>query len=660
MAETRKLAAILAADVVGYSRLMGEDEAGTARAVRERREAAGPIIAGHGGRIVKTMGDGLLLEFPSVVAAVECAIAIQKLMVARNADTPENKRIVYRIGVNLGDVLIEGDDILSDGVNIAARLEGLCEPGGVLISGSAFDQVLGRIDANFVDQGERQLKNIARPVHAYALQVGALPAPMSAAPTPATPKSAAREIRRAEKASDPLRPLRRTMIVAFLIVVAGWRFIETHPIAGLTTPAPVAATSPAPAAAGLFSIVVLPLANLSGDAGQDYLVDALTDELTTSISRIPDSFVIASNTAFTYKGKPIDVKAIGKDLGVKYALEGSVQPTANRVRVNAQLIDAESGAHLWAESFDEDRADLLQMEDEIVTRLARTVGIQMIAVEAARAARARPENPDAQDLALRCLAAALGNSEGAGDPSQHPEIYEPCERALALDPHNGFALAILTSRLLRRMTLGEVVDSAAEVRRFDDLATQALAIDPNDVDVHLAKATLAFIRGRYDQVLLETDRVIELNPSLIPAYELACGAANMIGQADRTIAYADKAQRLSPRDPARLNCLLQKGLALSILGRDPEAIDALDRALGVSPDDRQALRMRPAFLAMAGRDDEAREAYRRYAAFPGKQIRTIAEYKAYLAHFMASNAPALVAWRARYLEGLREAGMPEQ
>jgi adenylate cyclase len=512
MTAARRLAAILAADVGGYSRLMGEDEAGTALSVREHREAARPIIAGLGGRIVKTTGDGLLLEFPSVVAATECAIAIQKLMAERNAGTPEAKRILYRIGVNLGDVLIDGDDILGDGVNIAARLESICEPGGLLLSSSAYDQVRGKIDANFADLGEKDLKNIARPVRAYALKVGgpialqsAAPAPtspMTIAPPPASLKSAGREARRAEKASDPLRSFRRTAIVLFLIAAAGWRFVASHPITwGANPPAATAAstvpaaTQAAPANAERFSIVVLPFANLSGDPAQDYLADALTDELTTYIAQLGGTFVIARNTAFTYKGKPFDMKEIGKDLGVKYALEGSVQPTPNGLRVNAQLIDTGSGGHVWAESFDEDRTDLLQMEDDIVTRLARTVGIRMISVEAARAAKARPGNPDAQDLALRCIAPLLNNPEASANPSKHPEIYEPCERALSIDPHNTLAMAVLSTRLLQRVTLGEIADAAAEANRFDQLATEALAINPNDQDAHMVKASAAFMRG---------------------------------------------------------------------------------------------------------------------------------------------------------------------
>ena len=272
MAETRKLAAILAADVVGYSRLMGEDEAGTARAVREHREAATAIVQEHGGRLVKTTGDGVLLEFPSVVAAVECAIAIQKQMVERDAGVPEGKRIVYRIGVNLGDVLIDGEDILGDGVDIAARLESIAQPGGICTSGSAYDQVRGRIGADFTDLGEQSLKNIARPVRAYAVKTGSAAGSRAAAFAP-------------EKSGPPR-----------------------------------------------LSIVVLPFANLGGDPEQEYLLDGVTESLTTDLSRISGSFVIGRNTAFTYKGKHVDLKQIGHELNVRYVLEGSVQRSGNRLR----------------------------------------------------------------------------------------------------------------------------------------------------------------------------------------------------------------------------------------------------------------------------------------------------------------------------------------
>src|SRR5271166_3827665 len=376
MSATRRLAAILSADVVGYSRLMGEDEAGTARAVREHREAARPIVADLGGRIVKTTGDGLLLEFPSVVAAVECAIAIQKLMAERNAGTPESKRIVYRIGVNLGDVLIEGDDILGDGVNIAARLEGLCEPGGVLISGAAYDHVRGRIDADFVDLGEKHLKNIARPARVYAVKIGA---GSMAAPAPTV--------------SEPNR--------------------QTAP---------------------RLSIVVLPFADIGGDAEQEHFVDGVTESLTTDLSRIRGAFVIGRNTAFTYKGKAVDLKQIGRELNVRYVLEGSVQRGGNRMRVNAQLIDAETGNHLWAERFDKPLADLFDMQDEIVARLAGALNTQVVAAEARRAEQA--PTPDSMDLYFQGL--AWFNKGFTPDNVARARSF--FDRALSVDPNNVDAL----------------------------------------------------------------------------------------------------------------------------------------------------------------------------------------------------------------------------
>ena len=375
MTAARRLAAILAADVVGYSRLMSEDEAGTALGVREHREAARPIVTGLGGRIVKTTGDGLLLEFPSVVAAVECAIAIQKLMDERNAGASENRRIVYRIGVNLGDVLVEGDDILGDGVNIAARLEGLCEPGGVLISGAAYDQVRGRIDADFVDLGDKNLKNIARPVRVYALKTGSAGA--APAPSPAEPN---RQV--------PPR----------------------------------------------LSMVVLPFANIGGDAQQEHFVDGVTESLTTDLSRIRGAFVIARNTAFAYKSKPLDVKTIGRELNVRYVLEGSVQRGGGRMRVNVQLIDAETGNHLWAERFDKPLADLFDMQDEIVARLANALNAQLVAAEAQRAEQA--PNPDSMDLYFQGRAWLNKGTT----PAIFAEALRFFDRALAADPNNVDAL----------------------------------------------------------------------------------------------------------------------------------------------------------------------------------------------------------------------------
>jgi TolB-like protein/class 3 adenylate cyclase len=336
----RRLAAILAADVAGYSRLMGLDEVGTARTLREHRVVTDALVAKHGGRIVKTTGDGLLLEFPSVVDAVECAVAVQPVMAERNEGIPQDRRMLYRIGVNLGDILIEGDDILGDGVNVAARLEGIAEPGGICISSSAYDQVSGKVAVEFSDLGEQYLKNIAHPVRAYA------------------------------------------------VVRDGHVATRQH---GGTTP-----SSPS---APRLSIVVLPFTNIGGDPEQDYFVDGVTESLTTDLSRISGAFVIARNTAFTFKGKAVDVKKLGRELSVRYVLEGSVQRGGNRLRVNVQLIDAETGNHLWAERFDKPIADLFDMQDEIVSRLANALGAELIAAEARRAERS--PKPDVMDLVFR-------------------------------------------------------------------------------------------------------------------------------------------------------------------------------------------------------------------------------------------------------------------
>ena len=375
MTASRKLAAILAADVVGYSRMMGEDEAGTASLVRERREAGQSIIAAHGGRLFKTMGDGMLIEFASVVAAVECALAMQEQMASANKAAPEGKRILYRIGVHLGDVLVEGEDILGDGVNIASRLEGVAEPGGVSISGAAHEHVRGRIEAEFIDLGEKALKNIARPVRVYAVRVEA--GPLGAAPDEA----------------------------------------------------------PSEAGPPRLSIIVLPFANMSGDPEQEYFVDGVTESLTTDLSRIRGSFVIARNTAFTYRGKASDVTKIGRELNVRYALEGSVQRSGQRMRVNAQLLDAQNGSHLWAERFERPVTDLFEMQDEIVARIANTLNGQLIAAEARRAERA--PTPDSLDLYFQGEA-WVNRGVTFESLSKARGFFQ---RALALDPANVDALA---------------------------------------------------------------------------------------------------------------------------------------------------------------------------------------------------------------------------
>ena len=368
MSETRKLAAILVSDVVGYSRLTGADEDRILARLRAlRSDLIDPTIAVHHGRTVKRTGDGAIVEFRSVVDAVNCAIEIQRAMVERNAGVAPDKRIEFRMGIHLGDVVEESDgDLMGDGVNIAARIESVAHPGGICLSDDAYRQVKGRLDLKVSDLGPVPLKNIAEPMRAYSLEVSAPRETRS--PPPAD------QAKSAPKRRSSFAPLAAAIAALVLLSAAGgWMLLGGN----LTKPAKAAH----------LSIVVMPFTNLSGDPTQDYFADGITENLTTDLSRIRDSFVIARNTAFTFKGKNADAKVIGKELGVRYVLEGSVQRDQNQVRVNAQLIDAESGAHLWAERFDRPLADLFSMQDEIVASLASQLNVELIADEAHRAER---------------------------------------------------------------------------------------------------------------------------------------------------------------------------------------------------------------------------------------------------------------------------------
>jgi TolB-like protein/class 3 adenylate cyclase len=629
---TRRLAAIMAVDVVGYSRLMGEDEAGTAHSVREHREAARPIVAGLGGRIVKTMGDGLLLEFPSVVAAVECAIAIQKLMAERNADAPEAKRIVYRIGVSLGDVLVEGDDILGDGVNIAARLEGICEPGQVLISSTAFENVRGKIDANFVDLGEKSLKNIARPVRAYALQVDA-----PALTSPATP-------------ARPLEPKKRSIVpplvagIAALLVAAGgtWFFLSGSRLA------PIAVTAPAPAEPAHLSLVVLPFANLSGDASQDYFADEITENLTTDLARIRDSFVIARDTAFTFKGKSVDAKEIGKELGVRYVLEGSVQRDQNRVRVNAQLIDAQSGAHLWADRFDKPLADLFGMQDEIVAALASQLGAELITDEARRAERAA--NPDSMDLYFQGMAWV-----NKGRTAEHNERARGFfERALALDSDNLDASLGLVYLDVQAVAGYRIDDRTARLSAVEAKLTKALSLSPNNAWAHYLMCRVLVQSDRQAQGIAECERTLILNPNLAAAHAIIGFAKLANGHAEETESHELEALRVSPRDTEANAWVGYLAEAKQFLGDDEDAVTWNQRSLEINRNRPVTYFYLASALALLGRLDEARSQVQAGLALDPKF--TIRRYRA----GGQSDNPVFLKQRERAIEGMRKAGIPEE
>jgi adenylate cyclase len=411
----RKLAAILVADVAGYSRLMELDEEETHRRLSLlQREVIRVHIGQHHGKIIKNTGDGALVEFASVVDAVHCAVEIQRRMSERNANVPDERRIEFRIGINLGDVIVEPNDIYGDGVNVAARLEGLADPGGLCISHTTYDQVRDKVPYPFVDRGEHAVKKISRPVRVYALSAGVVASLPSLGSTAEATRSSRYRISRALLAA----------CVAGIVLVAG----------GLWFGVRSARTPQSAADSSRFSMVVLPFANLSGNSAQDYFADAITEGLTTVLSRAKGAFVIARSSAFTYKGKAIDIKQVGRELGVRYALEGSAQYSAGKVRVNAQLIDTGTGAHIWADQFDADRSDLLEMQDDIVIRLSRALSIQLVDLDLARAKRTRPGNLEAQDLAMQCLSNL--------NRSQDIEAMDACRRALQLDGGNALALGL--------------------------------------------------------------------------------------------------------------------------------------------------------------------------------------------------------------------------
>ncbi len=633
MAETRKLAAILVSDVVGYSRLAGSDEDRILARLRAlRSDLIDPIIAVHSGRVVKRTGDGAIVEFRSVVDAVRCAIELQNGMAERNAGLAPERRIEFRIGIHLGDVVEETDgDLMGDGVNIAARLEGIAKPGTICLSEDAYRQVKSRLDLAVSDLGTTQLKNIAEPVRVYSLEVGGA---AQAKPTkPAAPKQRSMFV------------LLGVGIVALVVIAAGiW--LAVRPARGPE----MSATTPR------LSIAVLPFANLSGDPAQDYIADVLTEGLTTGLSRISGTFVIARSSAFTYKGKPVDVKQVGKDLGVRYVLEGSEQQSGDRVRVNAQLIEAETGAHLWADQFDADRANLLRMQDEIVTRLARALEIQLSAVDAARVEKTRPGNLDAEDLARRCKAAYY-SAPPLG--KEFEAAFTHCRQALQMDDRNVNALGLMAFWYIVPVIEAQSADPQAAIRQADELASRAIAIDPNDYWAYWPKAWVLNAQNRHEEAIVAAERGLALNPSFIDAYEVLSIANNFLGRPDRAIEAADTAIRLSPRDPLIWSKYHVKGWALFMKEEYGQAIEWLRRTAAVAPGAEPFTYL---FLASAyaltGQQAEAHEALKQYLSLSRTKTKTIAELRKQQLSF--ADNPKWVAFVERFHEGLRKAGMSEE
>jgi TolB-like protein/class 3 adenylate cyclase/Flp pilus assembly protein TadD len=587
MAETRKLAAILAADVAGYSKLAAADEERTLARLRAlRSDLIDPTIALHHGRVVKRTGDGVLIEFRSVVDAVRCAIEVQNGMVERNAGLPPERRIEFRVGIHLGDVVEESDgDLMGDGVNIAARIEGVADPGCICLSEDAYRQVRGKISHDFSDLGEQHLKNIAQPVRTYVVKMG------SAGPTPSTP----------EKAGPPR-----------------------------------------------LSIVVLPFANLGGEPEQEYFVDGVTESLTTDLSRIAGSFVIGRNTAFTYKGKHVDLKQIGRELNVRYVLEGSVQRSGNRLRVNVQLIDAEISAHLWAERFDKQLADLFDMQDEIVARLANQLGAQLIAAEARRAERA--PHPDSMDLYFQAMACVHKGST----PEHMTEARGFFERALASDPGNINALVGAAFVDYMRAVSFFADDRAALLAAAEAALTKALSLAPEHAFAHVYLGSVQIYTNRVAQGIAECERALALDRNLVGAHAAIGVAKVFIGRGEETEAHINEALRLSPRDTYAYLWMFIAGQAKLVVSSDEGAVTILRRAIESNRNFPLTHFFLAAALAHLGRVNEARAAIQ--AGLALDPTFTIPRFRG----SPPSDNPTYLAQRERICDGMRKAGVPEE
>jgi adenylate cyclase len=547
VSQTRRLAAILAADVAGYSRLMGADEEATHERLKAlRRELVDPKIAEHHGRIVKTTGDGLLVEFASVVDAVRCAVAVQQAMPERNTGIAADNRIELRIGINLGDVIVEGDDLYGDGVNIAARIEALADAGGVFVSNTVHDQVRDRLPFVFEDLGEQQVKNITRPVRVYRV-------------CDASPKA----------------------------------------------PAPTAPALPLPDKP---SIAVLPFANMSGDPEQDYFADGMVEEIITALSRIRWLFVIARNSSFTYKGQAIDVKQVGRELGVRYVLEGSVRKAGDRVRITGQLIDAMTGVHLWADRFDGSLEDVFELQDKVASSVAGVIEPALQAAETARSAGRPTSDLTAYDLYLRAYAMNLSSR------AQNTEALRLVEKAIAREPRYGPALAWAAVCCFRLVVDGRGEDPAAARLKGTGFARRALGVAGDDPRI-LANAAfaLAYFGEDIGAMMALVDRALALNPNYARGWHASANLRLWAGQPEIAIEHVEAALRLSPR--------ARNGASMSVIGaahffarRFDQAVPKFLLAIQEDPSNPQPYRFLAACYAHMGRLDDAREIVARLRA----------------------------------------------
>ena len=595
----RRLAAILAADVAGYSRLMGEDEEGTHHRLKAHlRDLVDPKIEEHCGRIVKNTGDGMLVEFGSVVDAVRCAVEIQRAMVECNTDTPEDRRISFRIGINLGDVIVEPQDIFGDGVNIAARLEALAEPGGICISRVVRDQIRDKLLYRFEDLGEQRVKNISRPVRAYAMHKAAV------------------------ASLPPVKPAVR----------AG----------DFKNPSPPR-----------LSIVVLPFKNLSNDPEQDYFADAITDDVTTDLSRIADSFVIARTTAFTYKSKLTDVKQIGRELGVRYVFEGSVRRVGDQIRLNVQLIDADSGAHLWGDRFETDRANLAQAQDDITGRLAQTLNLTMVEAAARRIEQEAVVDPDARDLVMRGWACWYKPRS----VTNQQEAQRAFERALEIDPRSVDARIGIASVLAADLSDARSCSDQEDEARAEQMLLESFEQDANRSTAHRAMGHLRRSQNRLTESRTELETAIALDRNDARSFFQLGMTLMYMGRPEAAIFQLEKAMRLNPRDPNVAQYYWGLGACHLLLNRVEEAIDLLRKACAANPWHHYPPLHLAAALGLRGNLDEARSALAKSINLQ-PEINSLARWRASRPYFGNPQYQALV--ESTFSSGLRQAGLPDE
>jgi adenylate cyclase len=561
----RKLTAILSADVAGYSRLMGEDEAGTLRTLNTYKEVMGSLIQQYRGRVVGTAGDSVLAEFASVVDAVQCAVEIQQVLRAKNALLPANRRMEFRIGINLGDVIEEGDSIYGDGVNIAARLEGLAEAGGICISGSAYEQIENKLPLRYDYLGEHAVKNIAKPVRVYRAKI--------------EPEAAAPAVTQQKKAVSG--QWKRAALALGIILVAGIAALTIWHLFLQPSPPRVEVASKERMAFPLPdkpSIAVLPFVNMSEDAKQEFFSDGITEEIITALSKIPRLLVIARNSTFTYKGKPVKIKQVSEELGVRYVLEGSVRKSGDKVRITAQLIDAITGNHLWAERYDRDLKDIFALQDEITLKIIQALQVKLAAGEQARVTGKGTENLTAYLKALQANEQFLRmNKQGSTMAKQL------AREAIALDPKYARPYTVIALSHMLDLYFRFSESPEESMKLAVDAAQKALALDDSDSLTHSCFSALYIMQRQHDKAIASAERALELSPSGVRALSSFGTALIYACRFSEAVQYFEQAIRLDPFPPSSL--FRNLGVAYRGIGRYEDAIVQYKKALKLEPDD---------------------------------------------------------------------------